>query len=316
MTMQSKAGKVLGGSRWRLYALFLLLMVLPIALFANYVGRVLRSHAETQAAAESEQIARVSDALVTNEFRASTTFLQSIATHETFRQALKRQDFRTIEDRLAQIKALQPDFASISVFNPDGTLQASYPATPDLIHQSSAYLDWYKGVSRERKPYVSEVYQTVFPPHQQVVALAVPITDDAGNPLGFLVARIALDTITRELVQTKLVGAWAISLVDQHGQLSTRANIDSHSPAVDLNRYEPVRQVLAGKSGHGTFVRNGIAFSTWYQPLSLYGWGVLIEQQTVVLERRVSIVERPMWLFLLVFFLVRLWGGPFLGFPC
>jgi PAS domain S-box-containing protein len=306
VTMRSKAGRVLEGSRWRLYTLFLLLLVLPIALFANYAGRVLRRQAETQAVAESEQIARVSDALVTEEFRASTTFLQSIAIHETFRQASKRQDFRTIEDRLAQIKVLQPDFGSISVFNPDGTLQASYPPTPDLIHQSSAYLDWYKGVSRERKPYVSEVYQTVFPPHQQVVALAVPITDDAGKPLGFLVARIALDTITRELVQTKLVGAWAISLVDQHGQLSTRANIDSHSPAVDLNQYEPVRQVLAGKSGHGTFVRNGIAFSTWYEPLSLSGWGVLIEQRAAVLERRVSAVERPMWLLLLVFVVISL----------
>jgi len=306
LSMRSKIGKTLGRSRWRLYALFLLLMVLPIALFANYVGRVLRSHAETQAAAESEQIARVSDALVTNEFRESTTFLQSIASRETFRRALKRQDFRTIEDRLAQIKALQPDFASISLFNADGTLEASYPATPELIHQSSAYLDWYKGVSRQRKPYVSEVYQTVFPPYQQVVAGAVPITDDAGKPLGFLVARIALDTITRELVQTKVVGAWAISLVDQHGHLSTRANIDSYSPAVDLIRYEPVWQVLAGKSGHGTFVRNGTAFSTWYEPLSLYGWGVLIEQPTAVLERRVSVVERPVWLLALVLIAIGL----------
>jgi hypothetical protein len=50
----------------------LLLMVLPIALFAVYVGRVLKRQAETQAAAESTQIARASDALVTEHFRQST----------------------------------------------------------------------------------------------------------------------------------------------------------------------------------------------------------------------------------------------------
>ena len=76
--MRTKAGKWLGASRWRLYPLFLLLMVLPIALFAVYVRRVLKRQAETQAAAESTQIARVSDARVTEHFRQSTVFLQSI----------------------------------------------------------------------------------------------------------------------------------------------------------------------------------------------------------------------------------------------
>jgi hypothetical protein len=44
------------------------------------------------------------------------------------------------------------------------------------------------------------------PPHQQVVAIAVPITDDAGKPVGILMAPITLDTMSRKLVQTKLVG--------------------------------------------------------------------------------------------------------------
>jgi PAS domain S-box-containing protein len=308
VTMRSRARKYLGAGRWRLYPLFLLLMVLPIGFFANYVGRVLRRQAETQAAAESAQIARVSGALVAEEFGESTAFLQSIALQPTFRKAWMAADLRVVQDRLEQVKALQPDFSSVSVFDLDGTLQASYPAMPALLHQSLAYLDWYKGVARGWKPYISEVYETAFSlhPHQQVVAIAVPITDDGGKPAGILVARIPLDTISRELAETKLVGAWTISLVDQHGHLSARASIDSYPPAVDLGWYEPVRQLLAGKAGNGAFVRDGTTFSTWYEPLPAYGWGVLVEQPAAVLQHRVWVIERRVWLFGLVFVVIGL----------
>jgi PAS domain S-box-containing protein len=306
VTVRTKAGKWLGASRWRLYPLFLLLMVLPIGLFAVYVGRVLKHQAETQAAAESAQIARVSDALVTEHFRQSTAFLQSIAVRPTFRAAWTRRDIRSVEGQLEQAGALQPDFAFVSAFGLDGTLQAVYPVTPTSLHHNFAFRDWYKGVSREWKPYVSEVYQTSIPPHQQVVAIAVPITDDAGKPVGILMAPITLDTMSRELVQTKFVGAWAISLVDQHGHLSARANIDSYLPAVDLNRYEPVRRMLAGKAGQGVFAREGTTFFTWYEPLPLYGWGILVEQPADVLQERVWDIERQIWLLGLVFVVVSL----------
>jgi hypothetical protein len=35
-------------------------------------------------------------------------------------------------------------------------------------------------------------------------------------------------------VETKIEGAWTISLVDQRGHLSARPNIDSSSPPIDL----------------------------------------------------------------------------------
>src|ERR1035441_6155435 len=120
----------------------LLLMVLPIALFAVYVGRVLKRQAETQAAAESTQIARVSDALVTEHFRQSTVFLQSIAVRPTFRDAWMKRDLRSVEGQLEQAGALQPDFAFVSAFGLDGTLQAVYPVTPTSLRRNFASRDW------------------------------------------------------------------------------------------------------------------------------------------------------------------------------
>jgi PAS domain S-box-containing protein len=304
VTVRTKVGKWLARSRWRLYPLFLLLMVAPISFFADYVGRVLRHQTETQAVTESAQIARVSAALVADHFRQSTAFLQSIAVRSTFREAWGVRDLHVVGRQLEQASALRPDFAFVSVYNLDGTMRAVYPVEPTLLHQNFAYRDWYKGVAREWKPYISEVYQTAVAPHQLVVAVAVPITDDAGKPVGILMAPIALDTMSRELVQTKLEGAWTISLVDQHGHLSARPNIDSYSPPVDLSGYEPVQHMLVGNAGHGAFVRDGSTFFARYEPLPLYGWGILVEQPAAVLQQRVWAIERRVWLLGLVFIVV------------
>src|SRR2546430_611168 len=124
MTTRANIGKWVSASQWRLYSLFLLLMVLPIAVFAYSVGRVLRHQTETQAATESTQIARVSATLVEENFRQSTAFLRSIATRRNFLQAWKAHDLEGAEWDLKQASSLRPDFAFVSAYDLDGTMRA------------------------------------------------------------------------------------------------------------------------------------------------------------------------------------------------
>ncbi len=135
-------------------------MLLPIAIFAYSVGRVLRHQAETHAINESAQIAHVSAALVEEHFRQSTAFLESIATRPSFRTALMQGDRSMVERNLTEAHALRPDFAFVSVYDLDGTTRAIYPSQPTLVNRNFAYRDWYKGVAQQWNPYVSEVYQT------------------------------------------------------------------------------------------------------------------------------------------------------------
>jgi PAS domain S-box-containing protein len=293
--------------------LFVLLMVLPIAFFAYSVGEVLRHQTETQAVTESIQIARVSATLVERHFRQSTAFLESIATRPSFRKAWKEGDQKMVEKNLTQAHSLRPDFAFVSVYGLDGTMRAIYPPQANLIHQNFAYRDWYKGVARQWEPYVSEVYQTAVAPNQLVVAIVVPVRDDAGKPVGILMAPCAVDTMSRQLVETKLEGGWTISLVDQNGHLSARHNIDSHAAPVDLSGYEPVKQLRTAQAGQGIFVRDGMAFFTRYEPVQQYGWGVLVEQPSTVLQQGVWAVERRIWLLGLAFLLGGLVVSAFMG---
>jgi len=291
----------------------MLLMVLPIAFFAYSVGQVLRHQTETEAVTESTQIARVSATLVEQHFSHSTSFLESIATRSSFLQAWAGRDMKALELNLAQALSLRPDFAFVSVYDLDGTLRAIYPRQPNLLNQNYSYRDWYKGAASQWNPYISEVYQTAVAPYQLVVAIVVPVRDQAGKPVGILMAPCTLDTMSRELVETKLGGGWTISLVDQNGHLSARPNIDSYAPPVDLSGYEPVRQLRAAHAGQGTFVRDGKSFFARYEPVRQYGWGILVEQPSAVLQQGIFAVQRRVWLLGFVFAVVGLTVSTFMG---
>src|ERR1019366_8014395 len=224
MVIPATVGKWVSGSRRRLYALIILLMVVPIAIFAYFVGQVLKHRSEAQAATESTQIARVSAALVEEHLRESTAFLESIASRRGFRTAWAHRDLNSVEWDLRQASSLRPDFAFVTVYDLDGTMRGIYPPQPALINPNSEFRDCYKGVGSQWKPYASEVYQTVVPPYQLVTAIVVPVTDEAGKPIGILMAPFALNTLSQQLLQTKLEGGWTISLVDQSGHLSARPN--------------------------------------------------------------------------------------------
>ncbi len=313
MTTRAKIAIWISRSRRRLYALFLLLMVLPIAIFAYSVGQVLRHLTEAQAATESSQIARLSASLVEENFRQSTAFLQSIATRRHFLQAWKERDLDGVDWDLRQASSLRPDLAFVSVYDLDGTMRAVFPNQPAVLNQNFSYRDWYKGEAREWKPYISEVYQTAVAPYQLVVAIVVPIEDQAGKPIGILMAPYTLDTMSSRLLETKIDGAWTISLVDQHGHLSARPNIDSYSAPIDLSEYEPVKLLQDGKPGSGAFVRGGETLFAGYQPVNGYGWGVLVEQPLSPLHESVWAVGRRVWLLALVFALVGLGVSTFMA---
>ena len=313
MTAPTKVAKWVSKRRWRLYLLFLLLLIVPITFFAYSVNRVLQHQAETQAVTESTEIARVSATLVEEHFRQSTAFLEAFATQPIFRHSWKEKNLNLVTQELEQASDLRPDFEFVSAYDLDGTMRAIYPPDPTVLNQNFAYRDWYHGLTGQWTPYISEVYQTAITPHPLVVAIVVPIKDEKGKPIGILMAPYTLDTMSRELVRAKLEGVWTISLVDQNGHLAARPNLDSYSPPVDLKGYEPVKQVRARNAGIGTFGRDGVTFFTRYGPVGQYGWGVLVEQPAAALQRSVRAMEQRVWLLGLVFLGLGLALSAFVG---
>ena len=292
--------------RWRIYLLCLLLTALPIGLFAYASSRMLRTQAEKQSLEESAQIAHISASLVEEHFRQSTAFLESYANGATLRNAWSRRDWPAVTRALQQAHGLRPDFRFVSIYDLDGTLRAIYPNDPGVLNRNFAFRDWYKGVEREWKPYISEIYLTAVQPPELVTALAVPVKDESGRTVAIVMAPYSLETLSKRLLISEASRAWTISLVDQKGHAPTSPQFDSYSVATDLNAYEPVQHLRMGDPGNGNFTRDGVSYFTRWEPVANYGWGVLVEQPTGGLQRGVWLVERGAWLLGLVLVLVGL----------
>ncbi|MBI4444150.1 MAG: cache domain-containing protein, partial [Acidobacteria bacterium] len=262
----------------RLYLFFLLLAVLPILLFFFSASRVLNRHAAKQALQEGTQLAQLSSILIDEQFEQSISFLQSYALRFRFREQWKNRDLSAVTVHLEQAHELRPDFAFFSVFELDGTMRVIYPPDAAVMNRNFAFRDWYKGVSRNWEPYVSEVYQTAAQPQELVVAIAVPLKDEQGQPIGILMAPYALDTISSWLRRIQEQGAQTVSVADQNGHLLAHPTIDVFQPPVDVSAYAPVRRALAGESGTGVFRPADEDLFVAFEPIATFGWGVVVEQ--------------------------------------
>jgi PAS domain S-box-containing protein len=307
----ARVGNWVSKGRWRLHILFLLLLIVPIALFAYSMGGVLKRQAEGQAATEGTQIAHVSAALVEDHFHQSVAFLESIATRRTLGQAWANGDLDVIEWHLRSAKALRPDFSFVGLYDLNGRMRAIYPPQPTLLGQDFSYRNWYKGAVERAAPSVSEVYQSAVPPHELVVAISVPLIDAQGKPIGILMGADTLTTISQRL-ETKLSGEWTILLVDQSGHAAGRQGREGSGAADSILR-EPVRRVQAGQSGSGTFVDRGDAIFAGYEPAGNSGWGVVVEQPSLAIQQSVSLLQRRVWFLGLLFLLVGLGLSTFMG---
>ena len=63
----------------------------------------------------------------------------------------------------------------------------------------------------------------------------------------------------------------------------------------------PVSAIHAGKTGNGTFVRDGNQFFGRYESVPRYGWGVIVEKPVSVLRQSLWAVEKHVWLLWLLF---------------
>jgi len=305
----TRVGKWVSRGRWRLHILFLLLLIVPIALFAYSMGGVLKQQAEAQAAAERTQIAHVSASLMDDHFRQNVAFLKSIATRRAI-QAWDREDLDLVMRDLRSARSLRPDFFYISLYSRDGRMRAIYPPQPALLGQNVGHQDWYKRVAQQREPNVSEVYQNVSPPYELGLVIAVPVSDDRGKFVGILMGADSLNTISQWL-GTRRDGGWAISLLDPRGHIVARRGPDQ--PLADLGLYERARRSPEGQSANGSFIHGGEVVFASYEPVGQSGWGVVVDQPSEWLRGGVRTVERRVWFLGLVFLLLGLGLSTFMG---
>jgi signal transduction histidine kinase len=161
-----------------------------------------------------------------------------------------------------------------------GTLRADAPALPGVRGENFSHRDWYKGVRREWRPYLSEAYRRRAEPQHNVVAGAVPIRGEDGAPMGILVLQVTLETFFEWSKEVDMEAGAFLYITDRRGGVVSHPQLPPQGAVVDFSGVAPVQKALRGERG---IVRSPDPLEpeeqvAAYAPIPGYGWVVVVQQ--------------------------------------
>lgn len=273
-----------GGRKNRLAIVTVLFVILsPVLLLAAFSYLRTRQDLTSSALSQRRDIAYLAATTVKEKLDRLADLSVALASRVRFRQLVGEGKW----DEAVQIMSSVPkDFPFIDrsfLSNLDGTLMADSPALPDVRGKNFASRDWYRGVSRDWKPYISEVYQRAAEPRYNVVAAAVPIKAPNGTTAGILVLQVKLDSLLEWTKNIQTGPGGFVFVVDKTGKIAAHPKHAPQDEIVDYTQDLVVQKLLRGAQGIETLFNPQERESqiVAYQPVPEYGWGVIVQQSAV-----------------------------------
>jgi PAS domain S-box-containing protein len=264
--------------------LVLLILIVPTALLA-YIGYLQTKANLTRVTTERRgAIAQLTAATLEERFDRLTDIGKALANNDAFQDDILRGDWNRALQRVEQVPSLFPFIERLVITSATATVMADTLRDPAVMGKNFSERDWFKGVSREWKPYVSEVYWRSGSPQKNVVSIAVPVRlRDKDMVIAILVLQLPLDTFFDWSSDVDVGYQGFVYYVDHHGRLASHPGYPIHGEIIDYSSVPEVQSVLAGKRGVGVRynpVDKVERLAAW-APVTGYGWGVVVAQPTI-----------------------------------
>ena len=209
----------------------------------------------------------------------------SIASRPLLRQWVEEENWNQMEPMLQELLKEFPVINRFVLVDPSGTLMIDAPAIPLLRGKSLAYRDWFKGVSKNWTPYLSEIYSQIQEPHDHVVGMAVPIRSKTEKVVGILQLQESTDPFLTWSKEIDVGPAGFIYFVDQHGNITNHPKFSTEGEIINSSKVPAVQWVLQGKKETvGVFFdpaeKQELLLA--YELVPGYGWGVIVQQPAAV----------------------------------
>lgn len=279
----------LGSKRrhWVFHALTILALFLPFAAVTYFSYMRIERSLENLVLARRESIAHLAAIALHEKFDHIIDVGISLSTRIQFRKLIETGKW---EEAIKILESTPKDFSyidTVAIFDPEGTLKAVFPPISEVIGQDFSYRDYYKGVSKDWRPYVSEVFKRAPEPRYNVVSVAIPIKSDSIREsdkkiLGILLLTIKLDTILDWAREIEVGTDGFLYFVDRNGHVAGHPKFSHLGDVVDFSSVPVVQKLLKGEKGIDVFynpIEKEERISA-YEPVPGYGWGVVVQQPT------------------------------------
>jgi putative methionine-R-sulfoxide reductase with GAF domain len=259
------------------YLLFFL-MLLPISISAYFSIVTYSQGLQEQIEAGNLATAREVSYLVGEHFNWSIKVGNYFVLTPILVYSVETMDIKGVTDRLERLLSSVPDIDRAYLTTPEGVLWADYPQNPEIWGSNLSNRDWYKGVSWQWQPYVSEVYLRDVEPRRYVVSVAIPVKNDSGV-IGILVTQHRLETVQKWVAPVRLGKSGVIYIVDKNGRIVAHPEKYPGQPS-NYSSVPIVGKVIHGMEGveevYDPF-ENKTMLSA-YVPVKGIGMGVIAQQ--------------------------------------
>jgi diguanylate cyclase (GGDEF)-like protein/PAS domain S-box-containing protein len=279
-------------------------LVLIAAFAALAIQTSYNSDLRTEASKLSSTAA-VTAELVAREMRSVEVVDQTVVERQSFIAAFGsgthgQIDATGLQGVLDQVKALRPEFQFAAVSDPSGNTIGVSPSSPALLGKNFSYRDWYKGVTRYAKPYVSSAYISAVKGAPLVVAVATPIraltpadvaahASPSGGVIGTFFIGYAIGSIQTFADRIANVEHVELERTDQAGVLMARKG-GIAGQLTKLTNAPDVEAALLGRTGTNRSATELAAAS----PIPGIGWAIRattpVSATAAVAQRRTTTI--------------------------
>jgi signal transduction histidine kinase len=234
---------------------------------------------------------------LSNKFEHLIDVGTALATRVRFQELVGAGRWKDAAQILRRVPEDFAFFDRVFITDVHGTLMADVPELPGVVGTNFAHRDWFKGVSRDWKPYISDLYRRTAAPKRNVIAVSVPIRDAGAGIAGILVLQVRLEKFFEWAGRIDPHPASRVLVVDGAWQ----AGFDSKVPAGEHARdpaADPMVQRLAPGGAGVRIVRaalDGEDLVFEYAPAS-HRWGVATLQPASVTFAARDLLLRQMLL--------------------
>ena len=262
--------------RWIVLSLVTVAAVWTAALSYREIDRELTAVALMR----RETVAQLTATILAGKFDRLTDVAVSLTTRVRFRELVAAGKWVEAIELMRAVPRDLPLIERLILTDAGGTLRADLPAIPGARGINLASHEWFQGVRRDRRPYISSAYTRVVVPRLNIFSVAVPVNNARGEVTGFLVVQVGVKHLL-EWVKTVDFGPEGfVCIVDPKGQAAFHSRYPEREEIADLSATPVVEKLRRGGRGvEITFDRTeGEDSIVAHAAVPGYGWGVVTQQ--------------------------------------
>ncbi len=263
--------------RWRILLAGFLTVALPLVGITIYVYLQVISQFKQLGLEENKAFFNLAayhlEERIDNDITAGMIF----AARPQIVEALNRGDNEAARTYLRDLLQNLTTMERAAITLPDAVMFAEYPENREVQGFDFSFRDWYRGVSKNWAPYVSDFFLMEAQSRRYLFVIAVPIRGQSGKISGVLVLQPKEDYL-KNVLSPMHIGRSFIYAVDRHGNLIYHPEY-SLDRIVDFSKIPAVEKVKRGITGivQGLDPKHDEPVVLTFRPMK-WGWGLVMQR--------------------------------------